>query len=456
MSEKESIQHVVDSMKESRQQTACSKQGENSLPTTYSLLPTKKNSLSTAYSLLPTKSGFTLVELMITIVIFVLVIAAASSVFTSLLTQFKQQSKITETDIEGAVGLEMLRRDLESAGYGLPWVFQTAVTYYESEDAIGKNYNETPINSPTNPPRAIVAGDNVGLNGSDYLVIKSITVARNWAAGKWTYLMSGNTTTVWTPNTENVNVDNNGAANNNVRVIVISPGSTTTDNLSLVVDTSSNTFTDKFTNAVTKFASTDPNIPNIMYGVAPFAPSDAAYSLRMPFNRADYYISTSNVPKRCASNTGVLMKGIVNNTTDLESGGKITTFLPILDCVADMQVIYRLDMDSDSNGIVGTSTSPASSAGTVNCVSSSEGANQTTVKTTLDDASLLRTRLREVRVYILAQEGQIDRNYSYPNQTITVGDDSGCGSSFDLSAIGLDWRNYRWKVYTLIIRPNLR
>lgn len=67
------------------------------------------------------EEGFTLIELMITMVIFVLVIAGASSIFTGLLTQFKQQSKITETNIEGAVGLEILRRDLESAGYGLAW-----------------------------------------------------------------------------------------------------------------------------------------------------------------------------------------------------------------------------------------------------------------------------------------------------------------------------------------------
>ena len=67
------------------------------------------------------QEGFSLIELMITMVVFLLAIAAASNVFTGLLTQFKQQSKIAETNIEGAVGLEILRRDLESAGYGVPW-----------------------------------------------------------------------------------------------------------------------------------------------------------------------------------------------------------------------------------------------------------------------------------------------------------------------------------------------
>jgi prepilin-type N-terminal cleavage/methylation domain-containing protein len=40
------------------------------------------------------EEGFTLIELLITMVIFILVIAAGSQIFTGLLTQFKQQSKV--------------------------------------------------------------------------------------------------------------------------------------------------------------------------------------------------------------------------------------------------------------------------------------------------------------------------------------------------------------------------
>ncbi len=78
------------------------------------------------------EAGFTLIELLITMVIFILVIAAGSQIFTGLLTQFKQQSKIAETNIEGIVGLEILRQDIEHAGYGLPWVIPTGVTYSEA------------------------------------------------------------------------------------------------------------------------------------------------------------------------------------------------------------------------------------------------------------------------------------------------------------------------------------
>ena len=65
------------------------------------------------------EAGFTLIELMVTMVIFVLAIAAASQMFIGQLTQFKQQGKIAETNIEGIIGLELLRRDVAHADLGL-------------------------------------------------------------------------------------------------------------------------------------------------------------------------------------------------------------------------------------------------------------------------------------------------------------------------------------------------
>ena len=64
------------------------------------------------------QDGFTMTELLITMTIFVFAIAAISNIFVPLLTQFKQQSRLAETQIEGAVGLDILRRDLEQAGFG--------------------------------------------------------------------------------------------------------------------------------------------------------------------------------------------------------------------------------------------------------------------------------------------------------------------------------------------------
>ncbi len=96
------------------------------------------------------EDGFTLVELIITMLIFVLIMAAASGVFTGLLTQFKQQSKIAETNVEGIVGLEILKQDLEQAGYGLPWNLNGASYQEAAVDSLTSwvDFNDGPPNNP--------------------------------------------------------------------------------------------------------------------------------------------------------------------------------------------------------------------------------------------------------------------------------------------------------------------
>jgi len=142
----------------------------------------------------------------------------------------------------------------------------------------------------------------------------------------------------------------------------------------------------------------------------------------MPFNMAKYVISNTNVPLRCAPNSGVLMKYVVkqtDGTLDTANG------LPLLDCVANMQVFFRLDANND--GIVDTTT------------------NNIAAMT----AQQIRDQVKEVRVYLLAHEGQKDSSYTHTPTSIKIGE----GTNF---AIG-SYVNYRWKVYTLAVKPqNLR
>ena len=175
------------------------------------------------------QEGFTLVELMITMVIFVITIAAASQIFTGLLTQFKQQSKIAETNIEGIVGLDILRQDIGHAGLGLPWnvtgvadsngdgvinFLDNVPGYIEAADPNYIAYNDAPNNSPS----AFRSGDGAIVGGSDRLVIKSASAAINSAAGKNTRLTSGGNVRTWALYTDDLTVTD--------RVIVLSPGST--------------------------------------------------------------------------------------------------------------------------------------------------------------------------------------------------------------------------------------
>ena len=383
------------------------------------------------------EKGFTLIELMITMVIFVIVIAAASRIFTGLLTQFKQQSKIAETNIEGIVGLDMMRSDVERSGYGIPWVIPATVTYNEVPAASsGDAYNEC-AGACSTAPRAVIAGSGAGWNGSDELVIRATNIARSTAARAWTIL----------PDTNVKQVDLSGETFADTdRVIVVDPGNSAANARTLVVNSADNTdwqtTYDETDTATAKFVPPDATKTYVIYGVAP---DDSGAALRMPFNRADYYISTtdSNLPSRCAPNTGVLMKSVLNQSDPITpaNAGKRGDFLPLLDCVADMQVVFRFDENADGNP----------------------------EQTTDDIASLgytdqqVRDRMMDIRVYILAHEGQRDPNFNYTTNPVTVGE-FGAGRDFnfadpngDGTNVITNWQNYRWKIYTIVVRPkNLR
>jgi len=366
------------------------------------------------------EEGFTLVELMIAMVMFVFVIAATSQIFTGLLTQFKQQSKIAETNIEGIVGLDMMRRDLEHVGYGLPWVIPAGVSYSEvpAGDA-GAAYNEC-TGTCNAVPRSVMAGSGTGFNGSDELVIRGTNIARSAAAQTWTTLRTGDTKTNGLSGESFANDD---------RVIVVSPGSTSVETRQLVVN---GTDWDTTYNATSAFAPGDETRTFVIYGIALGGNGGV---LRMPFNRTDYYISTANVPSRCASNTGVLMKSVLS-----QADGTRTDFLPMLDCVADMQVVFRLDSTVPPDG-------------------TAESADDLAVAGLT--AQQVREQLMDIRVYILAHEGQRDPNFTYGTNPVYVGNAAiGGGRNFDFTTVPspiADWQNYRWKLYTIVIRPiNLR
>jgi prepilin-type N-terminal cleavage/methylation domain-containing protein len=345
------------------------------------------------------EAGFTLIELLITMLIMGVVLAATSDMFVGMLRGYKQQSKITETNIEGIISLEMLRRDIESAGYGLPWGPSPMPAYQEAVNATAATYNDSPTSSP---PRAILSGLNA--DGSAYLVIKAMNLARNAACSKWALLpTSGVLPSMWSSSTstsENLRTTD--------RVVLMSPGSDDTNRRRLVDYGLYSAISTEFSVAETR----------IIYGV------DSDTDLRMPFNRADFYLSTTvSLPGRCAAGTKVLVKSTIN-----QNGGGLNT-VPLLDCVADMQVVTYLDMNNDGTWDF-----------------QSKGLNAA-------DAAAIRNQLKEIHVYILAHEGQRDASYTYAPGTIRVGESAVLGRDFDLTVIP-NWQNYRWKIYTLVVRPN--
>jgi prepilin-type N-terminal cleavage/methylation domain-containing protein len=372
------------------------------------------------------EEGFTLVELMITMVIFVLFMSAASTVFTGLLTQFKQQSKQAETNIEGMVGLEILRQDIEGAGYGLAW---NGLIAYNEVTANPFSLND----APSDVPRAVISKNNA-TSGTDYLVIRSVTVARNAASDKWTTLSSVSPyVRTWTTAGEANPVSENLQPTD--KVIVISPAGAAGNPRQLIVNGSA--FSTTFSGATALPWRPTPSAveeTRVAYGVDP-----GSSNLRMPFNRADYFISTVDelgnniVPGRCAPNTGVLVKATVNH-----SNGNFTV-LPLLDCVADMQVIYGLDTNVDGD------FDPSHDLADIY----SEDLTGLT-------AQIIHEQVKQVRVYILAHEGQKDTTFTYPASTVDVDGDVGLGRTFNLAtAIGApEYQQYRWKLYKIVVTPN--
>jgi prepilin-type N-terminal cleavage/methylation domain-containing protein len=353
-------------------------------------------------------AGFTIIEMLIALAIVSLVLAAASTFFIASVKQYKTQTKIVETNVEGILGLELLRQDVESLGFGLPWNNLNAYT-----ERTGVSSAILALNDTGNPPRAVVSIDCAAftVNRSDYLVIKSARVGMDNAAGKWTTLTQNTVKRVWTPNEENmVNSD---------YVIVLAVGSGDANRRSLV-----NPGTYAQYSNTDAFIPVEPYSANIVYGIGSSSP-------RRPFNRAEYYIANAastppaTVPQHCAPNTGVLVKAVVAHDASGSIGTISNPLLPLIDCAADLQVVYGFDTDAD---------------GEVNSWADEIPAGWTSAD--------IRAQLAEIRVHILAQEGQLDKTYTHTTNPITVGSE-GAGNLFSITG----YEHYRWKLYSIIVRP---
>ncbi len=437
-------------------------------------------------------------ELLVAMGLTVFVLAATSKILVTMITNMKQQSKIAETSIESVVGLEILRRDIQSAGFGLPSGRVVGISTYSKIDwddldrytevvdpgGTDPNPNINPADfndsdpaaeyadprSPTKaPPRAFISADpDWTVNDSDYLVMKGANLGRTPASGKFhTMVYNEDTNSVDINEWKYKNVKSNPLFNANLQdtdyVMVVSLRDKF--NVGLVEDsvTANKYYTTK--GDTSNFEPNDNKEVRLIYGI------DSDNVPVAPFNRADYYISDVGVPEQCAPGTGTLVKASMRH-----ADGKLGIEVPVLDCVADMQVVYGID-DEDENGDPGQD-------GVID-----DDMRDVITGALILNASQIMAQVKEVQVYILLHEGRADmrRRYSptpanpayadsitvkdlvgaaYPaptgDSTIMVGlrDFDFANDFYDTQSQSLKdavrgkWVFYKWRVMKLVENPS--
>lgn len=395
--------------------------------------------------------GFSLVEMVVVTLIFVIVIMITASAFDKIISSSSQLTKASHSNIEGIIGLELMRTDLESAGFGLPWSFSnipTASGYTECQVAStmyavnGTGVDPTTDfnDAPSGIPRAIVTKTTTGGTspGSAFIAIKSTVIGNSQTAKRWSYVNYSAPSSAASTVTQGILKSYGGSTNlqNGDRVITLKMpfGTTASSDRQLIVSSGGDYKYSVGTTSLvpdSNFTPGDATEILVAYGVS-------SADLSMPFNRADYFVyrptGANSMSSRCAPGIGNLYKALVTH-----NGGGYNPIMPLLDCVLDMQVSFVLDINNNGNfsnivSLVGLT------------------------------AQQIREQLRSIRVQILSHEGGYDRNYIYPNASIFVGpfDSSGAAltsqgktwTDTEMSAVGVtNWQNYRWKVYEIVVQP---
>lgn len=376
------------------------------------------------------RKGFTLIELIVVMAVFIVVIVIAADSFNTIQKQGLKISKSEESNIEGIIGLEIFQHDIEQTGFGLPSSFSsTPPSYNEAADSPGSNFND----APSDVPRPVIAGNDLAsstgiLANTDYLVIKGTTLGRSPASQRWTYINYSSSTRPphhW-PSENLVSGD---------RTIVLKRSFSESGVTNQLVNSSSSNFYVNYSdNAFTgAYAPAVQNEVFTIYGVD-------RINLRMPFNRADYFITRpDSIPSRCAPDTGILYKTLVK-----QDDGKLSYF-PVLDCVASMQVVFGWDINGD---------------GLIDAYSDADGSNVSGATSAqikapggvMGTAEGIRNSLKLIKVYILTQDGAKDPFYtnSAPNILVGAAGETNLTRSYPLSP---EQMNYRWKVNRIIVRP---
>lgn len=347
------------------------------------------------WSLREDPKGFTLIEIMVTLAIFTIVMGGFFSAYLSQMKHTTREYKGAEAEIELGVAKNILLHDLDLAGYGLADDYSAASGFTVPVAAKGTDHGPDDL----------------------YLMGTSLSIA-NRASQEWTFMSSaGSPPTFHTwgdaredlgdkdrvilmePSTKKLLVQGTGTLNWLFRYSGSPPNVTTPPNLS----------------ATSATAFDKPSLGTLVYAL--YGDSSSAEAAQ-PYWAVHYYLSGDS-PSGCATGTQSLLRAESDQTVDPDHGD------PMLSCVLDMEVAFGVDLDE--NGTIDTWDNGGATY--VNGYS----------------ADLLRKRLKEVKVYLLIQSSNYDRDYTFPLTSIRVGQGTNVGRDVDLNA---EQRKYRWRLVT--------
>ena len=335
--------------------------------------------------------GLSVVELVITMFIVLLVLSGAYFTYTNLLRGFKQETISVETEIEKLVGTELLRLDLEHAGYG-----------------IGIDEPFFPIEWHDNP---VLGNYDRYMEGKELIVRATLNNTNKKTYG-WILMKCSSTSDTLE---DSIIIDNRLDKTNNSIVIL--------DDRKNIASTSTDV----------KLTDTCPK-----EGVFLGFPIDRDYVNRTGkfdcryqiCHAVNYTFSRSNSLKDCNPNTKNLLRE-----------GK-----PILDCVADMKLQYWLDTDQDGK-IDKIGSSP------IELDNDHLDTSKNSDFVDLDgDGKItspeVRKQIKLISIYLLMQDGKKDPQFTFNAPT-------GYVKTQDNVKLKLppDFKHYRWKVIKITVRP---